>query len=309
MEEKIGNVVMDYTYYSGSDLYSDGDIEDEILDIAKNYDEDEFGRIIAETKNWAIMYHLSKMRANILEWIPMNKNQAALEIGSGCGAVTGTLASKVKNVTCIDLSKKRSSINAYRNKKKDNITIKIGNFEDVEKGLNEKYDVITLIGVFEYGAAYISSKNPYEEFLKIIMRHLKDDGRIIMAIENKLGLKYFAGCQEDHFGGYFTGIENYQGRDGVRTFTKKGLEKIFEKVGLKETEFFYPYPDYKFPNTIYSDEYLPKKGELIDNYRNFDRARFEFFNEANAYSTIIEDGLFPLFSNSYLVIAKKGGSL
>ena len=34
MMEKIGNVVMNYDYYSGTDLYSDGDIEDTLLDLA-----------------------------------------------------------------------------------------------------------------------------------------------------------------------------------------------------------------------------------------------------------------------------------
>ena len=34
--EKIGNVILDDTYYPGEDLYCDGIIEDEILDIVKN---------------------------------------------------------------------------------------------------------------------------------------------------------------------------------------------------------------------------------------------------------------------------------
>ena len=33
MKEKIGNIELDYTYYSGQDLYSDGDIEDYLLKI------------------------------------------------------------------------------------------------------------------------------------------------------------------------------------------------------------------------------------------------------------------------------------
>ena len=37
-------------------------------------------------------------------------------------------------------------------------------------------------------------------------RHLKKGGRIVIAIENRLGLKYFAGCAEDHLGTYFSGI-------------------------------------------------------------------------------------------------------
>ena len=34
--QKIGSITIDDTYYPGKDLYSDGEIEDEMLDIAKN---------------------------------------------------------------------------------------------------------------------------------------------------------------------------------------------------------------------------------------------------------------------------------
>lgn len=44
---------------------------------------------------------------------------------------------------------------------------------------------------------------PYRVFLDKINRHLKPNGKILMAIENKLGLKYFAGCKEDHVGRMF----------------------------------------------------------------------------------------------------------
>ena len=37
MNEKIGGVTLNYQYYSGEDLYSDGDaIENRILEIVKN---------------------------------------------------------------------------------------------------------------------------------------------------------------------------------------------------------------------------------------------------------------------------------
>ena len=81
-----------------------------------------------------------------------------LEIGSGCGAVTGALCRKAKEVTCIELSMKRSRINAYRHRDQDNLKILVGNFQEIEKNLTEKYDYITLIGVFEYGEAYIQSQ-------------------------------------------------------------------------------------------------------------------------------------------------------
>lgn len=306
MNEKIGNVILNYTHYLGVDLYSDGEVEDELLDIVKNYEEKEFNRIIAERNKWAIMYHLSHLRANIIEWLPITKEQTVLEIGAGCGAITGTLADKAEKVTCIELSKKRSLINTYRNKNRDNIEILLGNFEDIEKDIIEKYDYITLIGVFEYGEKYISSEKPYENFLKIISKHLKENGKIIIAIENKLGLKYWAGCQEDHVGKYFEGIEDYPNTHGVKTFSKKELEEIIYQSGFYNYKFYYPYPDYKLPTNIYSDTYLPKKGELNNNMRNFDRERMITFDETRVYDMIIKEKLFPVYSNSYLVVLEKG---
>ena len=40
MEEKIGNVTLNYDYYSGEDLYSEGDeAENKVLEIVKNTDD------------------------------------------------------------------------------------------------------------------------------------------------------------------------------------------------------------------------------------------------------------------------------
>lgn len=301
MINQIGNIKIRDDFYPGEDFYCDGEVEDEILQIVKNHPESEYGDIMAKRKEWPVFYHLSDMRSNIIEWYPITKQDTVLEIGSGCGAITGMLAKKAKSVTCIELSKKRSLINAYRNKAYDNVEIILGNFEEVEKHLEEKYDYITLIGVFEYAESYISTENPYVKFLQIIKSHLKENGKILMAIENKLGLKYWAGCQEDHFGGYFTGLEGYPNVHGIRTFSKRELEKIMQEAGIEHWEFYYPYPDYKFPVAIYSDEYLPKKGELNINIRNFDRPRYVLFDEEKVFDTIIEENMFQTYSNSFFI--------
>lgn len=123
MTEKIGNVVLDTTFYPGEDYYSDGSIEDEMLDIVREHKPEEYPKIIEQKKSWPIFYHLSPFRTNIIDWLPIKKTDKVLEIGSGCGALTGALAAKAGSVTCIDLSKKRSLVNAFRNIEKDNITI------------------------------------------------------------------------------------------------------------------------------------------------------------------------------------------
>ena len=304
--EYIGKIKLDLSKYPGEDYYCDGAVEDELLKVVRDLSSVEYAKEIEERKKWPILYHLSPLRENIVDWIPMDKDAKVLEVGSGCGAITGAFARKAKEVVCVDLSKKRSMINAYRHSEAENVTIHVGNFKDIEPTLPTDFDYICLIGVFEYGKSYIGGETPYEDFLNILLPHLEENGRIVIAIENKYGLKYFAGCREDHLGTYFSSIENYADGGGVRTFSRTGLEKIFKKCAVAEYHFYYPYPDYKFMTTLYSDEYQPGKGELSNNLRNFDRDRMLLFDEKNAFDGLIEDGMFSTFSNSFIAVLGKG---
>ena len=69
--EMIGKVIMNYKHYTGQDLYSDGAVEDELLDIVINHKPEEFGAIIEERASWPVFYHLSELRGNIVEWMPI----------------------------------------------------------------------------------------------------------------------------------------------------------------------------------------------------------------------------------------------
>ena len=304
MQEVIGKVRLNLDYYSGRDLYDEGASEDEILEIVKNVAPCDYNRIINERKSWSVLYHLSNIRGNIVSFLPITKNDDVLEIGSGCGAITGALADMAGSVTCIELSKKRSTINAYRNKDKDNIEIMVGNFQTVEKQLERKYDYITLIGVYEYAASYIeSASDAYEEFMSIVAGHLKENGKLVIAIENKYGMKYFAGCREDHVGMMFEGIEGYPRTNIARTFSKERMAEYAKKAGLSDAVCYYPYPDYKLPMAIYSDWHLPESGELLRIPAiNFDQSRYVLFNEAKALEECVKEHTFGTFSNSFLFV-------
>ena len=305
-EVKIGQVSLNFKHYSGVDLYSDGNIENDLLEIVRKYKKEEYQKVIEERNSWPILYHLSDQRANIVEWIPMDPRAKVLEVGAGCGAITGELARKAREVVACDLSRRRSEINATRNSECGNVTIHVGNFRDIEPDLPKDFDYIFLIGVFEYAQGYIGTDSPYEKFLKMLGRHLKRGGRIVIAIENRLGLKYLAGCAEDHLGTYFTGIEGYSPDSVAKTFSRNGLINIFKKCGIREYHFYYPYPDYKLMTLLHSDAYFPKFGELQDNVRNYDRDRLVLFNEKHAYEDLVKEGMYQEFANSFEVIIGPG---
>lgn len=292
---------LDLTYWPGKDLYSDGPIEDEILEFVRDNPPSEYESFIEKRRDWAVLYHLSCIRQNILAGTGMNKDDTVLEIGAGMGAITGKLCELAKSVTCVELSKKRSEINAYRNRNFDNLKILVGNFQTVEANLEEKFDVVTLIGVFEYGSSYIDSAEPYKDFLNIAMSHVKSGGRLYIAIENRLGLKYFAGCREDHVGRNFEGIEGYTLTNRAVTFSREEFEHLFADCGITDYRFMYPYPDYKFPMQIFTDDWLPKSGDLIMNLMNMDQSRYMLFDESKAYDSFVGTDYFKTFSNSFLI--------
>lgn len=297
----IQNIKLDLSFYNGDDLYSDGDIEDEILEIVKKAND--YDKYINESDRFEIFYHLSREREMIVQPMDISLSQNVLEVGAGCGAITGALARKAKNVDCIELSKKRSLINAYRNRQYNNIKIYVGNYEDIR--VDKQYDVITLVGVLEYAGCYIKGENPYEDMLKNLKDKLCQHGKVYIAIENRLGMKYFSGCKEDHYGKEFVGIEGYRDSSLIRTFSYYELVELIKRAGFSEYTFFYPFPDYKFPHKIYSDEYLPQKGDLQEIGTNYTSSRRQFFDERKAFDSLFMREEFKIFSNSFLVELKK----
>lgn len=303
--EQIGKVRIEDSSYSGRESYMQEELDHTLLEIVQKYQETDYDAVIKEKNNWEILYQLSSNRANIIEWFENEKDQTVLEIGSECGAITGKLSEKFAGVTCIERSKRKSLVNAYRNQNRDNIEIYVGTYQEVEKQLTKKYDVITLIGVLGQAELYTDGENPKEELLCSLKSHLKPGGRILIAIENKFGLKYWAGCAEEHKGTIYAGIEGYLGEKNEPSLTKKGLEKLIAKCGYQTEAFYYPYPDYRLPTTIYSDAYLPKIGELNNNYNQFDRDRIETFDEAKVFDTVIEEEEFPMYANSFLAVIRE----
>ena len=303
MRKKIGRVVIEDAYVSKDERTLSED-EKKLEEIVSSYKESEYNQKIAQEKNWAVLFSLSHIRWNAVEWLPIEKKDQVLEIGSQTGALTGILAEKAGSVTCVEESLADCRINALRNQHRDGIEIYAGAYREIASHLEKKYDWIFLIGSFEDGKRLMPGVHPYRELLESAKELLAPGGRIVLTSENRLGLRYFAGCREDYTGEYFTGIEGYVEECQKRTFSRPELEKVIRLAGLEHMEFYYPYPDYRLPMTIYSDEYLPKVGELWDNLRNFDQERYLMFDESRAFDQIISDGLFPVFSNSFLVVAQ-----
>lgn len=268
--------------------------------------QDKIEQILVSNPSWPIFYHLSPIRENILNWYNFGKNKSILEIGAGCGAITGVLCNKLKKVVANELSEARATIIKNRYKNTNNLTVLSGNFNSTK--LTETFDYVSLIGVLEYAAKYTHTKNPFEDFLLKAKSYLKKNGTIIIAIENKFGLKYWSGCREDHTGRHFDSIENYPNSKEIQTFGKQEIIILLNNVGFKDIKFYYPYPDYKLATEIFSDDYLPSLQHNVksSNFPYIDRSqnREYIFNERLVMDNIIINKQIDFFSNSFLIFAK-----
>lgn len=291
---------IDLTYYHGNDAYSDGDeAEETILRIVRE------GKTLddLEQVSWPTLYHLSPVRENICNWYPFKPGSRVLEIGAGCGAVTGALCGKGLEVYSVDLSQRRSTINFERHKDCKDLHLLVGNLNEIS--FEKPFNYILLIGVLEYAGKFTEGEHPYRSFLEHIRQLLKPEGKLLIAIENRLGLKYFAGAPEDHLDRVFAGLRGYEPREGICTFSRSELSGLLEQSGFRGYRFYYPYPDYKFPLEIFTEETLAQQ-HYGKPFQVFDRDRAEIFPEAEVASLLARDGAAGALANSFLVEAASG---
>lgn len=288
----------------------------DLYEILQQNSAETYGDIIQNKASYPYLYHLSEIRQNLIDWLPLSKEMHVLERNPECGALTAKLLEKAGQVTCIVEDEMQGNVIRARCKvgTRENVTVNAKAAKGLILSQAEQwmvegtYDVILIVGSFYR----------YVEELPMLRSLLKKDGKLIVADANRLGLKYMAGCQEEYQGGYFTGVEGYvteaSGDEqstgeklGVqgRCYTRQEYSRLLNTAGFEKLTFYYPYPDHKFPCCIYSDNWLPCKGELVENRRNFERDRVELFDESKVYDTLLGEGLFGEFANSFLIEASQ----
>lgn len=269
----------------------------ELYDIIRQHGDEGYEKIISEKSSYQYLYHLSEIRQNLVDWIPMHEDMRVLERNPECGALTAKLLEKAGTVTCVAEDEMHAKLIETRCKSAQGKLAIQQEVDFLKEEQAEKYDVILIVGSFYR----------YREELVRLREQLKPQGRLIVADANRLGLKFFAGCREEYRGTYFSGVEGYEDEQdaelSARCYTKGEYTKFLTAAGFAKIRFYYPYPDYKFPNCIYSDEWLPGEGELMDNRRNFEGDRLQLFDERKVYDTLLGEGVFETFSNSYLIEA------
>lgn len=291
--------------------YSDGDdVENALLHAVESVSDKSVmsEELFQYQKDWPSYYHFSAMRANLLRPFVGNLLNGAkvLELGCGCGAITRFLAETCVNVCAVEGSSKRAAIAAARCSGLPNIQVIADNIHNLPKEIG-KFDVVTLIGVLEYAGLFDSDDSPALTLLRKARNFLKEDGCLILAIENKMGLKYFAGIPEEHLNIAWGGIAGAYRKHDVKTFSRKELTNLLTEAGFSAYEQFLPVPDYKLPTGVLTPRGLSYQSDawdiaaLLQGRRPYEPS--PVFNLAAAWRSVVDAGLLQDMANSLCFIA------
>lgn len=268
----------------------------------------DFEKDLQEESRFAVYLALSELRKGLFNWYDFRENGRILEIGGGYGALTGLFCEKANQVVVTERSLFRAQIIEKRYESVKNLSIYAGDIMDMQ--FEEGFDYIILTGILERTGKGTFDKTVYAEYLKSLNKFLRAGGILLSAVDNRYGLRYFAGMKNIHTGKVFDSIRKYpEGSKGAHSFTRKEVEQIWEMAGYRNKKIYYPLPDYRLPQLIYTDRYLPEKNlreRLIPYYPDHISI---LYNENMLYDDLIENAVFPFFANSFLIEASHDGEL
>lgn len=297
---------------TGDDLeYSDGDVvEESLLSLMRAASDRSLqsAELAARAVDWPTRYHLSPARANLLRPFEGHLRGRTLEVGSGCGVLTRYLGELGGEVVALEGSRRRATITAARCRGLENVAVVHERFERFQS--DQPFTAITLVGVLEWASRFAGGEDAARRVVRHAARLLADEGVLIIAIENQLGLKYLAGWPEDHLGVAMVGVNDAYRPGEPRTF---GLRELTALVAdsLAHHAVYAPLPDYKFPRTVVTPS------GLADREWSADLATLvaatpvgdpqdpvlPVFSLEQALGLAASNGLLRDLSNSFLVVA------
>ena len=250
------------------------DISPELKNLFIKYHGDT-KKLLQENPNLDYLYAFSDIRENLLEWYEFHEAGSLLQVGADYGALTGLYSRRVRQVTVLDPDRGTLSVCRLRNEEQENIRYIAGDLDSLEE---EDFDYVVMVG---------SLRPPYDRQIQKAKSLLKPEGKLILSLCNRLGLKYQAGAVPD---------KDRLSREELR-------ELLCGEDGRQgKVEFYYPMPDYRLPITLYSDGYLPGKGDLTHAILAYDYPKYLRFDLGKMFDEVCEGKQFETFANSFLTI-------
>ena len=249
-------------------------------------------------------FDTARERGHVLRALDLRPGLRVLEVGAGCGAVTRSLAERCGAVDALEPNPVRAGLAERRLEAL--ASVRVGEIADLPE--DATYDLIVLVGVLEYVGGW-RDHDARVRFLRELATRLRPAGHIACAIENRLGVRYFAGHPDDHSAILFQGPENHPRPYPARTYARRELEALFTAAGLLPATFGV-FPDYRLPRLVFSPALLASPAAPLawrvprfptPPHPNFESAAV--MDEYRLWEGFVRNGIGMDFANSFLVLA------
>lgn len=271
------------------------DSEKEISSLILDHTKEEYEGALRNAA-WDMFHEMSPLREGLLNWYPFEPKSEALEFSDGYGALTGVLCASLRKVTVLEKSDQKAQCIAKRHEECSNLTVIIGDTRFLPT--DKKYDYI----IVEKAA---NTRVEMEKLLDAVCPFLKETGRLLFVCENRFGMKYWCGVPDPVRNMPFAGIrEDGTGDMLTRNDVLQILEQHPQMIGWN---LYYPFPDAKLPQAIYTDKYQPKASvrDRVIPYYTEEQKKSLVCLESEICDDLIANGIFNVFANSFLVECSK----
>jgi SAM-dependent methyltransferase len=256
-------------------------------------------------------YDLSLRREGLLAWFPFRSTDQVLEVGAGTGALSSLLLKSSAQLTCLELEIDRAKCIEARfdgSKQLRQPKIVVGSPYKLPKST---FDSIVMIDVGRviHGLERLGQDTGLTTLISWCYERLNPEGSLLLACDNALGLKHWAGVADRQTGRYFDAIEGYPSSSVRYSFSYQEILSPIIGASFESIQCYYPVPDMIEPAEIYSQTYLPNMKHGINPMSIspdvHGQNRVNVFDEHAAISTIVRADQFAEFANSFLVVARK----
>lgn len=278
-------------------------IDRDILYYIRNNPTSNFISILENDSRFEIFEALSDYGQGLLGWYDFSHKGSLLELGAGFGQLTEAFCRRCDRVMALEENHLRAEGIRLRCRKSYNLVVVEAHWQEYVLDLREKFDYIVLAGGLEDvpdSFSYAGVSGPVG-MIKLLLECLKSGGRLFLAVDNRLALRYFCGEPERHTGRPFAGMNNPRIQGGRYLFSREEILSIVKEAGANGVKCYYPLPNWRLPQLVYTDEYLPEDNldERLLVYHPQNKTLLA--NEAKLYSQVIRGGAFPFFANSFLL--------
>lgn len=276
---------------------------------------------------WVRRMVTSPSRGMFLDMLGIASSQRVLDLGCGWGQLTWELARRADQVFSVEPTWERLEFcyRVSRQEKLNNVCCICADAFDLPFA-PQSFDLVLMCGVFEWlatGAQIGDVQDCQKRVLKAAATLLRPGGKVVIAIENRRGLKYLLGEVDDHskevlisclpFAEAQNRFRNQQGQElRARTYSQPEYSELLSDCGFVASESYLAFPDYKLPQLVVPFsapevmEDLVQRIDMPDEHNGCNGKRSRY-NEVlhRTYRAIGEGEILRQVAPSYLIVGER----